>query len=88
MHRTLQLAHGTGLDTNQRVQSSQATLTKIEESVDDAKRGVGNAQFALLRRMSGLQSEVVNGVQKVLADHTKNAKCKSSKYYMPNCELS
>jgi hypothetical protein len=76
LHRTLQLAYETGVDTNERLQALGGTLGRIEDSVNDAKKGAQDAEFALMRKMSGLQSEMLNGVQKVLADQTRNAECK------------
>jgi hypothetical protein len=47
----------------------------MKESVDDAKKGAQGAEFTLMRRMSGLQTNVLNGIQSVLEDKTKNAAC-------------
>ncbi|KAF2871439.1 hypothetical protein BDV95DRAFT_40888 [Massariosphaeria phaeospora] len=64
----------TGLETKEIAQNSQQSLTRIEGAVDDAKRGAQETGLALMRRMSGLETQVLNGVQSMLADQTRNAK--------------
>ena len=69
------MTHEAVLETNEIVQDSNQGLARIENAVDDAKKGTQETGQALMRRMSGLGTQMLNGVQSMLADQTKNAKC-------------
>ncbi|KAF2733938.1 hypothetical protein EJ04DRAFT_553012 [Polyplosphaeria fusca] len=74
LHKRMQIVSATVLDTHGVVQSSHDGLVRIEGSLEDAKKGAQETTQSLIRRMSGLESQVMNGFQRVLADHTRNAK--------------
>lgn len=75
LHWRVRIMHGTVLETNQVVQDSRDSITKLHSQVDDAKKGIHETGQGLMRRFNGLESQVVNGLQKILGDQTKNAKC-------------
>ena len=76
LHWRLSMIDGTVVETNELVEESHHGIQKLQGDVGDAKKGVHETKQDIMRRLSGLESNVMNRLQDVLSDLTKNAKCK------------
>ncbi|KAL9094034.1 MAG: hypothetical protein Q9165_003704 [Trypethelium subeluteriae] len=77
LHWRLEMVHGTVLETKEIVRDSRSGIEKLHDQVEDAKKGAQEIGQGMIRRVSTLEAHVMNKLQEILGDQTKNAKWQS-----------
>ncbi|KAI9695093.1 MAG: hypothetical protein M1820_008918 [Bogoriella megaspora] len=72
-HWRLKMMHNEIHESKEIVQNSHATLQRMECGVDNARKGIEEVGQVVIRRVNSLAPQIVNGIQNVLIDETKNA---------------
>ncbi|KAF2232926.1 hypothetical protein EV356DRAFT_578003 [Viridothelium virens] len=77
LHWRLEMVHGTVLETKEIVRDSRSGIEKLSVQVEDAKKGAQEIGQGMIRRVSTLEARIMNKLQEILGDQTKNAKWQS-----------